>query len=44
MFADLDQIYLNAKIYNGEDHPLTKDAKKLADSIKNEIKRVVNFS
>jgi len=35
---------LNAKLYNGEDHPITKDAKKLADALKSEVKRTVNYS
>lgn len=42
-FIDLEQIHLNAKLYNGEDHPLTKDSKKLSDFVKNEAKKIINY-
>jgi hypothetical protein len=39
---DLDMIQTNAKIYNGEDHPLYADAKKLVEGIKRQIRGFQN--
>ena len=44
ILADFDQIGLNARIYNGEDHPLTIDAKKLIEQIKRQIRGLYLFN
>jgi len=37
-------ISYNAKIYNGEDNPLYKDAKKMVETLRCDIKKNINYS
>lgn len=37
-------ISYNAKIYNGDDNPLSKEAKKMVEAIRCEIKKNINYS
>ncbi|CDW76602.1 UNKNOWN [Stylonychia lemnae] len=41
LFNDLELISFNARIYNGEDNPLFKDAKKMVEGIKSEIRKSI---
>ncbi len=38
LYADLDQIFINSRVYNSDEHDLTQIAKKLAEGIKKNIK------
>ena len=42
LFFDLDLITFNAKTYNGEDNAIYKDAKKLVEHIRMELRKQIN--
>ena len=40
----MDLISFNARLYNGDDHPLFKDARKMVEKLRVEIKKQLNYS
>jgi hypothetical protein len=42
LYYDLDLISFNSRLYNGEDHMLTVNAKKIVEALKRNIKAAIN--
>lgn len=44
LFFDLDMIVYNALLYNGDDSPFYKDAKKLVEYVRIDLRKNLNSS